>query len=140
MKNNMMLRFLFVFLFLNSCMSMCTNIKPPNDAKYNIVNSNLPKCIDCVHYIPPDYTFISDYGNCKKYGKMNIVTGVITNDFTKSCREDENKCGLEAKNFVKEENLQLKKLKHNYDKVKFPLLIGILFGLEASLIIYKYNL
>lgn len=95
--------------------------------KQNIVNSNLPKCVDCVHYIPPDYEFISNYAKCKEFGKMEITTGKITNEFTDNCRQDKYKCGLEGKNFVKEEYIKSKKLKHIYNMFKFPIYLGLFF-------------
>ena len=62
--------------------------------KIFIQNSDLPICLKCVHFIRPsrqndDYEL---YGRCKKYGKMNLITGEIQYSLAISCRLDDDKC------------------------------------------------
>jgi len=64
-----------------------------------IRNKNLPLCIHCVHFIehknnyPYDSLPSDTYGKCKKFGEVDIVTGIIQYDFAKLCRVDSGKCG-----------------------------------------------
>jgi hypothetical protein len=79
-----------------------------------IQNINIPACRNCIHYIPPIYgEFESTFGKCGKYGNKNIITNEITYDFATSCRNDENKCGFQGKDFEVEENIEMKIIKHN---------------------------
>jgi hypothetical protein len=66
-------------------------------------NSNLPICINCIHFLqhktyypddqlPDDYS----YGRCNKFGKINIITGDIDYDFAINSRQDSQKCGLKG--------------------------------------------
>ena len=73
------------------------------DAKI-IKNINLPSCSNCVHYRP---TVI---GKCMYFGTKDIQTGEISYNFANSCREDENKCGLEAKYFEQSKYVHFKTL------------------------------
>lgn len=68
-----------------------------------ILNSNLPSCIDCIHFIDHktnySYESLADdgkYGICKLFGKKNIITGEIKYLSTEYCREDPQLCGKEA--------------------------------------------
>ena len=75
--------------------------------KVFIKNSDLPICLNCVHFIRPfrpttngrdDYEF---YGTCKKFGRMNLITGEIEYDFARHCRLDDEKCGLDGTEYTK---------------------------------------
>jgi hypothetical protein len=78
-----------------------------------IQNINIPACRNCIHYIPSTYDgFDSTISKCGKYGSKNIISNEITYDFTSSCRNDENKCGLEGKDYEVEENIEMKIIKH----------------------------
>jgi hypothetical protein len=98
---------LFFFAILNK--KLCTKIHFIKDTikdtikdniKYPIRNTNFPSCINCTHFIehtnlyPYDSpTSDKDYGRCKKFGEINLITGSIEYDFAKDCRYNENKCG-----------------------------------------------
>ena len=64
-------------------------------------------CINCVNYIkykyrnPYDeiYDTKSILGNCRLFGKENLVTGQIEYDNALLCRIDETKCGKKGKYF-----------------------------------------
>lgn len=59
-----------------------------------IRNLEFPICANCVHYIkpPPGIT----YATCKKFGKIDIVSGVIEYDIAILVRENEKKCGMKG--------------------------------------------
>jgi hypothetical protein len=78
------------FLLLNK-LSTCKNF---------IRNTELPICSNCLHFIEHTNNYPYDsipsdeqYGRCKKFGELNIITGVINYDFAMSCRLNNNKCG-----------------------------------------------
>ena len=63
--------------------------------KVFIKNSDLPICLHCVHFIRPakqdqDYEL---YGRCKKFGKMNLITGEVDYSLARHCRSDDETCG-----------------------------------------------
>lgn len=79
-----------------------------------IKNINLPSCINCIHYKPALFSgYYSDLSKCGYFGSKNIQSDVIHYDYTDSCRNDETKCGLEGKYFVKNENLLFTILLYN---------------------------
>lgn len=66
-----------------------------------ILIKNLPICINCLHFIKPlinvrnnyDQFLICElYGRCKKFGKINLITGKIEY-VAKNCRLNVEKCG-----------------------------------------------
>jgi hypothetical protein len=77
-----------------------------------IRNENLPVCANCIHFIeektnypydpPPNYLL----GQCKKFGEVNFITGVIKYDYATICREDIRKCGHQGLEY--EANLDVK--------------------------------
>ena len=73
-----------------------------------IRNKKLPICAECVHFIEHTNNYPYDpitsneqYGRCKKFGEVNMITGVIDNDFASDCRLDNNKCGKFALEYSK---------------------------------------
>ena len=73
-----------------------------------ILHKELPLCIKCVHFICdvtnyPYDTLPNDAvsGKCKLFGKKNMVTGEIDNNYAIDCRNLENKCGENGKYFTK---------------------------------------
>ena len=72
-----------------------------------IRNSNKPACIDCNHS-----KNFPDYDKCKKFGEKYITTGYINNEYNIECRNDESKCGINAKEF--EKNTSINKILKNY--------------------------
>ena len=65
-----------------------------------IRNKELPICSNCLYFIehtnnyPYDPTPSNEqYGRCKKFGEVNMITGSIAYDFANVCRNDTNKCG-----------------------------------------------
>jgi hypothetical protein len=59
-----------------------------------IRNLEFPVCANCLHYIPPP-PFITE-ATCKKFGKINVVSGVIDYDIAILVRGDEKKCGMKG--------------------------------------------
>ncbi len=64
-------------------------------------------CINCLNYIKYKYRNPYDeiydtnpiLGNCRLFGKENLVTGEIKYDKALLCRLDDSKCGEKAKYF-----------------------------------------
>ena len=89
-----------------------------------IQNINIPACRNCIHYIPSTYYgFDSTLSKCGKYGSKNIISNEITYDFASHCRNDENKCGFQGKDFEVEENIKMKIIKNNLQQNKFYILL-----------------
>ena len=68
--------------------------------KIFIRNLELPSCLNCLHFIKHTNNYPYDpvpsnteYGMCKMFGEMNMITGAIEYDYAKHCREDNSKCG-----------------------------------------------
>ena len=73
-----------------------------------IRNKELPICSNCAHFIEHTNNYPYDpitsneqYGRCKKFGEVNMITGAIDNDFASDCRLDNNKCGKFASEYSK---------------------------------------
>jgi hypothetical protein len=65
-----------------------------------IRNKELPICSKCVHFIEHTNNYPYDpipcdeqYGRCKKFGEVNIITGMIEYDLASKCRLDNILCG-----------------------------------------------
>jgi hypothetical protein len=97
-----------------------------------IKNVNIPSCRNCIYFKPNIYNeFTSSTNRCEKFGEKNILTDEIQYDFADLCRKDDNKCGHEGKYFEKEENVDLKILKHSiaknaYHTIPYTLIIIVL--------------
>lgn len=81
------------------------------NSKLFIRNKELPICSNCIHFIEHinnyPYDSIPDdkkYGLCKKFGEVDFVTGEIQYDFAKQCRNDNNKCGKNASEYIGKNN------------------------------------
>jgi hypothetical protein len=71
-----------------------------SNEKSFIRNKELPVCVNCAHFIEKTNNYPYDpvpndklYGKCKKFGEMDLITGVIEYDFAKYCRDNNEKCG-----------------------------------------------
>jgi len=79
------------FLILNNKFSTGKNF---------IRNESLPICSNCLHFIEHINNYPYDpipsnerHGKCKKFGEVNIITGVIEYDLASNCRLNDSKCG-----------------------------------------------
>ena len=68
--------------------------------KIFIRNKELPICLKCIHFIEHTNNYPYDpipsdeqYGRCKKFGEVNLITGIIEYDLAKNCRLNVSKCG-----------------------------------------------
>lgn len=52
----------------------------------------LPICTNCAHFIHSPMSY--KHGQCRKFGKIYLTTGVIEYDFANDCRDDSKKCGM----------------------------------------------
>ena len=61
-----------------------------------VKNANYPACFNCVHFIKYQDSNPSndeEFGLCKKFGKMNLVSGKIKHDYASHCRDNDKQCG-----------------------------------------------
>ena len=68
--------------------------------KIFIRNGKLPICSNCLHFIEHTNNYPYDpspsdeqYGRCKKFGEINMITGQIEYDLAINCRSNVSKCG-----------------------------------------------
>ena len=76
--------------------------------KVFIRNTDIPVCSNCLHFIPESNNYPYDlppdnalHGKCKKFGAVNLVTGLIEYDLAKDCRDNVNKCGRAGSGYKK---------------------------------------
>jgi len=79
--------------------------------KLFIRNKEFPVCSNCLYYIEHTNNYPYDslpdnkkHGKCKKFGEVNIITGVIEYDFANDCRNNMNKCGKNALEYTYKQN------------------------------------
>jgi len=82
---------LFYLLLINRTFSSQKNF---------IRNTELPICSKCIHFIEHTNNYPYDpipsdkqYGRCKKFGQVNMITGEIEYDLARDSRLNDNKCG-----------------------------------------------
>ncbi len=70
------------------------------------INKNFKNiCINCKHFIkhwpdcPDEHIDNSNYGKCRLFGNLDLITGEATYDYAKFVRNDEFKCGISGKLF-----------------------------------------
>ena len=65
------------------------------EKKQFIINSKVPICKNCVYFKPYEYddTFY-DLGKCRKFGKIDIVSGIIEYRYACTCRTSDNLCSF----------------------------------------------
>ena len=67
---------------------------------FSIRNKELPICSTCAHFIAPTHNYPYDPipsdadGRCKKFGEVNLITGIVEYDLAKNCRLNINRCGI----------------------------------------------
>ena len=76
--------------------------------KVFIRNKTLPICSTCVNFIEHTNNYPYDpipsdkeYGKCRKFGEINVITGTIDHDLANDCRLDANKCGYVGVEYTK---------------------------------------
>lgn len=70
------------------------------ETKQFIKNFNVPICKNCVYFRPykNDVKFY-DLGKCTKFGKMDIISGIIEYNYAFNCRTSEDLCGFNGSFF-----------------------------------------
>jgi len=65
------------------------------EKKQFIINSKVPICKNCVYFKPykNDKKFY-DLGKCTKFGKMDILSGIIEYKYASSCRTSDDLCSF----------------------------------------------
>jgi len=102
-----------------------------------IKKGKFPACKNCIYYRPSifsnDYT--SSLSKCANFGDKDILTDRISYDFADSCRNDEDRCGLEGKYFEKDTNI--------YTKIMIYTIIGNIPNISivtmCLFILFNYN-
>ena len=76
-----------------------------------IRNKELPICSNCLHFIKHTNNYPYDpiprddqFGRCKKFGEVNLITGEITYDLAMNCRLNINKCGELGLEYTEKKN------------------------------------
>jgi len=96
-----------------------------------IKNINIPSCKNCIHFKPYVNTdYYNELSKCQKFGKKDIISGKINYDYADNCRKDENKCGNEAKYFVKDDNVDIK-------YIYYAIIANLPIGIITILIFYS---
>jgi hypothetical protein len=72
-----------------------------------IRNKDLHICSNCIYFIEHKNNFPCDslpsdilYGKCKKFGEVDIITGIVKYDFANICRDNNKKCGKYGYHFI----------------------------------------
>jgi len=70
------------------------------ETKQFIKNFNVPICKNCVYFRPykNDVKFY-DLGKCTKFGKMDIISGIIEYNYAFNCRTSEDLCSFNGSFF-----------------------------------------
>ncbi len=68
---------------------------------------DLPICSKCVFFIEHKNNYPYDpvpsdtqYGRCKKFGEMNLITGTIEYELARNCRLNARECGKGGSEFI----------------------------------------
>jgi len=63
--------------------------------KQFITNSKVPICKNCVYFKPCKYDEkFYDLGKCRKFGKMDILSGIIEYKYAYDCRTSNDLCSF----------------------------------------------
>ena len=65
------------------------------EKKQFIINSKVPICKNCVYFKPyKNDEKIYDLGKCTKFGKMDILSGIIEYNYAYTCRISNDLCSF----------------------------------------------
>ena len=65
-----------------------------------IRNKELPICSNCVHFIELENDYPYNGNRCKKFGEMDVITGVIKYDLAAVCRLGDDNCGKKGLHYI----------------------------------------
>jgi len=68
--------------------------------RFFIRNAELPVCSNCLHFIEYTNTNPFEGYRCKKFGEMNVTTGVIKYDLAAVCRLHDDMCGKKGLHYT----------------------------------------
>lgn len=74
-------------------MNIFKNVRKFSTVPLSIKTKQLPLCINCKFFIEHKGNYLyesvydDNYGRCKHFGSINLVTGVTEYKFASSCRE-----------------------------------------------------
>jgi len=72
--------------------------------KLKLLLFSLPNCHKCKYYIEHSQKF-DDLAKCEKF-KINYLNNRTIYEFAEACRKDENKCGINGKEYIYKINLE----------------------------------
>ena len=78
------------------CATHIEGVRKFSTEKFFIRNAEFPICSNCLHFIEPTNTNPFDGNRCKKFGEMDLITGVIKYELAANCRLDDDMCGEEG--------------------------------------------
>jgi len=88
--------YILIYCFMIKSILAITKVPILRNLKY-------PVCINCVHFIEHTNNYPYDplpdsreFGKCKMFGEIDLITGTIEYDYAKNCRETSKKCGTNA--------------------------------------------
>ena len=61
-----------------------------------VKNTNYPACFNCAHFIKykdPNPSNDEEFGKCKMFGTMNLVSGKAKYEYASICRDNDKQCG-----------------------------------------------
>ena len=102
-----------------------------------IRNVDVPSCRNCIYYKPFKYDDHSaKLSKCERFGEKDIITNKIQYDYADSCRNNESKCGKDAKYFEEDKNVKLKIFRDFIIKKSYYVSSRIIFIALLSLVFY----
>lgn len=66
------------------------------EKKQFTINSKVPICKNCVYFKPYDEK-IYDLGKCTKFGKMDVLSGIIEYNYAYNCRTNNDLCSFNGR-------------------------------------------
>ena len=64
----------------------------------NVKSLRYPSCKNCIYY-KPSFFDSYNFGECKKFSKIDNKTDILIHPYTHICRENENECGKNGTHF-----------------------------------------
>ena len=76
-----------------------------------IITNNYPSCKNCIYHKPTfGDNYASSLSKCSKFGNKNIITGVITNKYADTARDDKKLCGTNGTYFKMDNYVEFKRI------------------------------
>ena len=104
-----------------------------------IRNMDIPSCRNCIYYKQFKYDdYSAKLSKCERFGVNDIITNKIQYDYADLCRNDESKCGKDAKYFEEDKNVKLKIFRDFIIKTSYYVSSRIIFIALLSLVFFIF--